>query len=357
MNLFQNKIIRSVLGGALGGMFGWMLSEPVALFAFSATTSLSQMLFVDALWGLPIGLGLGLLLGAAEGLSLRSLRTTIRGAIIGMVIGALGGTVGVVIAELVFQQVMWMFCLGRGIGWSVFGLFLGLSEGVRRFSFRGTRNAALGGWIGGFIGGVLFDLAGIFTGFIGGGTLSRAIGLMVLGACIGILIALVERILTEASLVVVQGRQEGRTILLDKPRTTLGRDERNDIYLSDTGIQPRHAEIRAEGGGYTIASTGGAINVNQTPTIQHALQSGDQIDLGGARLVYRTRKRDARAPSPMIPPTSMQPPQLPRAEPHPPAPRLEPRAPAPPAAQAICPRCAHANRAGAKFCQRCGQKM
>jgi len=339
--MLHNKLIRSALGGALGGFLGWILSEPIALLTLRYTTSLTEMLIHDALWAMPIGLALGLVLGAAEGVSLRSLTLALRGGILGAVIGFVGGTIGVVIAEVVFQQVKWCCFFGRGIGWGIFGLFLGTAEGIRRWSLRGTRNAALGGTLGGFVGGVLFDMVGIFTGFIGGGTVSRAIALTVLGMCIGILIALVEQALAEATLLVVQGRQEGRTILLDKPRTTLGRDERNDVYLSDTGIVPRHAEIRAEGGGYAIVPLDGTVTVNQTATPHHLLQPGDEIQIGAARLVYRARQRGTGI-SPAVP-------RAPRPQPHAPVPPREPTT--------FCPRCAHANRAGAKFCARCGQKL
>lgn len=294
------------------------------------------MLFHDALWAAPIGLALGLVLGAAEGISLRSMQLTIRGGIIGAVIGLVGGTIGVVIAEMVFQQVKWCCFIGRGIGWGIFGLFLGTSEGIRRFSLMGARNAAIGGTIGGFIGGVLFDMVGIFTFFIGGGTVSRAIALTVLGACIGILIALVERVLAEGALRVIAGRQEGREILLDKPRTTFGHDERNDVYMSDVGIVPRHAEIRSESGGFAIVPLNGTVLVNQAQVTHHALQPGDEIQIGAAQMRYRA-KRGTGVSQPVA--------SLPRA----------PKDLS--GLDRLCPRCAQANRAGARFCAQCGQKM
>jgi hypothetical protein len=237
--------------------------------------------------------------------------------------------------------------LARGAAWSVFGFFLGLSEGIRRFSLKGTRNAAVGGFLGGLIGGILFDVVGIFIGYIGGGTFSRGVGLATLGACIGILIALVERALAEAMLFVVQGRQEGRTILLDKPRMIVGRVETNDIYLSDAGIEPRHAEIRAEGRGYAIAPLRGTVLVNQAAVTHHVLQYDDEIQLGNARLRYRARRSAVRVPE-RVPARADEPP-----------PYIQPSPPRPPAKDQLtmCPRCAHTNRGEAKFCARCGQGL
>lgn len=242
--LFQNKIIRSALGGALGGFIGWMFSEPVMMIHPRVMSDISQILIWDVIWAIPIGIMLGAVLGAAEGLSLRSLAIALRGAFIGMIVGFFGGAIGVFIAEIVFQQLKFLCCIGRGIGWGIFGLFLGTSEGIRRFSLIGARNAAIGGTMGGFIGGVMFDLAGIIALIIGTDFVSRMIALIILGMCIGILIAFVEQMLAQGAFRVVAGRQEGREILLDKPRIVIGRDERNDVYMSDRGIETKHAEVR-----------------------------------------------------------------------------------------------------------------
>ena len=348
MMLLQNKILRSALGGAFGGFLGWLLSEPVMFIRPRFARDLIQILLWDVIWAIPIGVALGMALGAAEGLSLRSLKLAARGALIGMVVGFFGGALGVTIAEIVFQQVACLCFIGRGIGWGIFGLFLGLAEGIRRWSLLGTRNAALGGAIGGFIGGVMFDLVGILALVLGTDVLSRFIALVILGACIGILIALVERALAQGAFRVLAGRQEGREILLDKPRLTIGHDERNDVYLSDRGVEMRHAQVRAERGGFAINALNGAVVVNGSPVTQHLLQSGDEVQLGDARLRYRTRGE--RMP-------------LSRRLPRTGAPLAS--RPAPPSApvsrglstERDCPRCAHTNRAGAKFCLRCGMKL
>jgi hypothetical protein len=289
---------------------------------------IAQLYFGLALWALPIGMMLGVVLGAAEGLALRSIAIALRGALIGLLIGAVGGVIGVVIAQTVYGMIAGCLFFGRGIGWSIFGLCIGLSEGVRRFSLIGARNAALGGWLGGFIGGVMFDFVGLIIRW---DVASRFIALVILGACIGILIALVETVLAHGALRVLAGRQEGREILLDKSRLVIGRDERNDIYLSDRGIETRHAELRAERGTFAIVPASGAVSVNGNPITHHLLQPGDVIELGAARLRYRARGET----SPRTPPRADQPAPVTRA----------------------CSRCAHPNRVEARFCARCGQRM
>ncbi len=332
--MLHNKLLRGAFGGAVGGLLAWILSEPVFAIFFHRFSGLEEIFVFDAIWAAPIGLALGAVLGAAEGLSLRSPILALRGAAIGAVIGMLGGSFGVVIAEWVFQQVQGIPFIGRGIGWGIFGFFLGLAEGARRWSRIGARNAALGGAMGGFIGGVLFDVVSRFTIALGS-IVSRGVALIVLGACIGILIAFVERVLAEAALWVIAGRQEGREIFLDKPRAVVGREETNDIYLSDPGVETRHAEIRAEGRGYVIVPTGGAVFVNRAPVSHHVLQADDEIQIGAARLRYRTRRSGARVSPQYAPPPSYS----------------------PPAQFAACPNCGASNRASARFCARCGQRI
>lgn len=338
MSVLQNKIIRNALAGAVGGFIGWVFSEPVALMSLGPSGSGIQAIIETGFVVAIVGAGLGAVLGAAEGLSLRSVVITLRGAVLGAVIGFVGGAIGGAIAQVVYQPLVLSCFCARGIAWSVFGFFLGTSEGIRRFSLIGLRNATIGGAIGGFIGGVLFDVVGAVIGFIGGGTFSRAIGFVVLGMCIGILIAFVERVLAQGAFRVVAGRQEGREILLDKPRVVIGRDERNDIYMSDHGIEKQHAEVRAERGGFAINALNGTLAVNGNPITHHLLQSGDEVQLGDARLRYRARGEGM------------------------PLSRRLPASPSQPTASQIpgernCPRCAHTNRANAKFCARCGYRF
>jgi len=59
MFLFQNTIIRSAIGGALGGFLGWMISEPVRMAHPRMLRDLAQILLWDAIWAAPIGVLLG----------------------------------------------------------------------------------------------------------------------------------------------------------------------------------------------------------------------------------------------------------------------------------------------------------
>src|SRR5207249_3449034 len=98
----------------------------------------------------------------------------------------------------------------------------------------------IGGTLGGFIGGALFGLAYQLTAdktqltpdkTQHAAALFGALGLVILGACIGSLSALVQGVFQPASVKVMRGWQEGREYPLDKPASLIGRDEHADIAL------------------------------------------------------------------------------------------------------------------------------
>jgi len=175
----------------------------------------------------------------------------------------------------------------RLLGWTLFGLLVGLAQGVVRRSLQTIRNAALGGMIGGFIGGLLF---GAIAASGVPDVLSRLVGFMVLGACIGICIVLVEQALS-AVLWVTAGRQEGRQIFLDRPEMRLGRDDSLEIYLGgDPDIVGHHATIRREGNEHVIEQVGGTVVVNGAASSKSILRDGDRFQLGLTRFRYGRRE-------------------------------------------------------------------
>src|SRR5438128_313350 len=85
-----------------------------------------------------------------------------------------------------------------------------------------TPVGGVGGLIGGLIGGVPF-------GYLINPDLplrsDRALCLVILGLCIGLLVGLAQVVLKEAWLRVEAGFRAGRELLLSKDETTLGRAE------------------------------------------------------------------------------------------------------------------------------------
>ncbi|MCA9264618.1 MAG: FHA domain-containing protein [Planctomycetales bacterium] len=93
-----------------------------------------------------------------------------------------------------------------------------------------------------------------------------------------------------ASVFVIKGQDQGRRFDLRTDVTTLGRDVSNVIRLRDTEVSRKHAEIRLNslGEGYVLHDLGSSNGtfVNSEPATEHALQSGDRIQLGCTLLVF-----------------------------------------------------------------------
>ena len=179
--------------------------------------------------------------------------------------------------------------IGRLLGWLVFGMLVGCAEGAKRQTRSATINAVLGGAIGGLMGGILFQLiasAGL------PGTLSRLVGFAILGASIGILIAIVDQ-LRSSFLVVENGRYAGREIAVDKPIVRLGRNDVLEAYIGgDQAISPHHATIEQRPNGLLVTAVEGSLRVNGVEKSQGPLVDGDRLSIGNTIFAVRSRHRD-----------------------------------------------------------------
>jgi predicted component of type VI protein secretion system len=120
------------------------------------------------------------------------------------------------------------------------------------------------------------------------------VGLVILGACIGSLSALVQAVFQPASVKVMRGWQEGREYPLLKPDTLVGRDEHADIALfRDMRVEKRHAFIRREGRRYLLLNNQSPpdfTRVNGAPVPRSCdLHDGDRIQLGNVVLRFQAR--------------------------------------------------------------------
>ncbi len=89
-----------------------------------------------------------------------------------------------------------------------------------------------------------------------------------------------------ALLVSVRGPNVGARFLLDKDVVTVGRHPESDIFLDDITVSRRHAEFRRTDDTFVVADVG-SLNgtyANGTRTEQHALQHGDDVQVGKFRL-------------------------------------------------------------------------
>jgi pSer/pThr/pTyr-binding forkhead associated (FHA) protein len=80
----------------------------------------------------------------------------------------------------------------------------------------------------------------------------------------------------------------GKRLVLSGNRVLVGRSRECDLMLDDPNVSRQHAEVRREGDGWVIADLGSTngVKVNGSRVREAALQPGDEITLGLARLSY-----------------------------------------------------------------------
>jgi hypothetical protein len=82
---------------------------------------------------------------------------------------------------------------------------------------------------------------------------------------------------------------DGRRLVVGADGATIGRSRECDVVLSDPNVSRRHAEVRARGGGWTIADLGStngvAVNGARVERPQ-ALKPGDRVEIGTTVLTF-----------------------------------------------------------------------
>ncbi len=283
-------ILLGALAGAVGGAIGWLPGELIALPQPNEPVwryGLIVLYFVAV--GGCIGAAIGSLDGVVNGVRRRALAGGATGALMGMVGGALGSLPG----EFAFQglSALGLGVVGRAFGWGVVGLFIGMAQGVYARDRARMVRGAIGGFLGGYLGGGMFETVSLV---VAGGAASRWIACVLLGLFVGALAAFFQTWLAEARLVVISsGPQEGARYDLSKPKTILGRGDRDDFVLyAGEGIVAGHAVINQKPDGYWIAPLQPEHSVRVEQQViqgERKLRPGNQISLGSLTLRFSER--------------------------------------------------------------------
>jgi hypothetical protein len=297
MSLLVRVYYNAVYGG-LGGLLGWLL---YGVFGNKTPTE-GERFFETVLSGAVIGGVIGYFVVSVEAIRDRSLVRFCRLASYGVLLGAAGGALGMLVGDWVNYLLIEVLgegvlvdMLARGIGWLLLGMSIGMSEGIAARSLGKFSYGTIGGALGGFVGGCLFGLFySLAIRNLGTTYLWSALGLVILGACIGSLSALVQAVFQPASVKVLRGWQEGREYPLDRPTSLLGRDEHADIALfRDMKVEKKHAFIEREDNRFVLVNNGAPPEqtlVNDTPVSRsRELQDGDRIQLGNILLRFQMR--------------------------------------------------------------------
>jgi hypothetical protein len=309
VRLYYNAVF-----GALGGLLGWML---FGIFGNKNPDPGIEQRLQMVLGGMFIGGFIGYLVVSVEAIRDGAVIRIARLGTYGVILGAVGGAIGMLLGDEVNvflnrDNHVLVAVVARGFGWTVLGVSIGMSEGVAARSLGKFSYGTLGGAIGGFFGGCLFGLFYELAREAQGGTSywSSALGLVILGACIGSLSALVQAVFQPACVKVLRGWQEGREYALEKPASLLGRDEHADIALfRDMKVEKKHAYVKRLGARYVLVNNGAPPQftlVNDVPVPQsQELHDGDRIQLGNVLLRFQARAAVNRARVPRPLPTVM----------------------------------------------------
>jgi hypothetical protein len=313
---FRLFIYYCALCGGAGAFLGWGLG--------ALLTHASSPVLRDGLIGLWLGLAVALCLGLLDALwnlSMSQVIPILARLFVVVLVGTLGGLFGGIVGGALFAFTGSKLDFIKVIGWTLTGLLIGASLGIYDLlsavmknqaiggALRKIRNGVLGGTLGGLLGGILaVVLNGTFIGMFPGKVLTTesgrkshelwspsAYGFVVLGACIGLLIALAQVILKEAWLKVEQGFRKGRELILAKPEITIGRAESCDVGLfGDNQIEKVHARIQHHGQDHILIDAGSASGTyvnDQRVNGSRALRSGDLIRVGRCLLRFGERAK------------------------------------------------------------------
>ena len=283
------QIYYHAIFGAIGGLLAWQI---VGIFATGAWPLTAANAFIGA----GAGLFIGGMLGAADGIVDKlPLRPTLLGAIRGAAVGLVSGAIGMLLGGLLFV-ISGGGIQGRLLGWVLLGLLLGLGSGLVARSPLRAAYGAIGGVIAGGIGGLLYELmtqivvrmgAADASGMDNAQMIMSALGLILIGACLGALIPMTLTILAQGRLRVLSGPRSGLEVdVLDA--VTLGSYDGCGLYLpGDKAIARKHARVYRQDRRFFVTdldSPGGTkVNGAQlAPGASAAIEKGATIQLGQA---------------------------------------------------------------------------
>jgi hypothetical protein len=243
------QIYYNAVFGAIGGLLAWLVVGSVGTGSWPIWLAYPF-----------VGAGAGLFIGASTGVvdgivNKQAVRPALTGGISGGLVGLCSGAIGLLLGEstfLLFGGGM----LGRVFGWLLLGLLLGLGDGLVNRSTLRASYGAIGGTVAGAVGGLLYE--GMTQLFLRQSDYIQmivgALGLLLIGACLGGIIPATITLLARGKLHVLTGRKEGAVVdVVDA--VTLGSYDGCELYLpGDSKIAKKHARVHRDGNHFFITA-------------------------------------------------------------------------------------------------------
>ena len=288
----MSHIVRRILYlamGILAGLAAWPFMEGL----LAVQHRMSSYLLFSLASGAAFGLVMGAFFGAIDGMVAGVRRRVFMGALLGAAIGAAGGALGFVLAQWTLLVLADFGNLGvggaRAFGWSILGIAIGASEGVRR---RSVRRLAVGVF-GGFLGGLLGGLAIYYAPLLLPSNWARPVGLMLFGILVSVFYGVFERTQITGVLRILNGPRKGSEFVLNQRRLIIGEWVGSDVQLGGyRRVADRHAEIRERNGELVLYPLGenGTVRRNDEDVSENGsgfLKFGDVIQCGSAKMLLR----------------------------------------------------------------------
>jgi hypothetical protein len=296
--IFSQAILYNTFGGIIAGVVAFLINEvlnPHKAEVLSA--DIIKLMVQSSIYFAITGGVLGSVLGSIEGIMIKVPEKIKRESIFCLIVGCIGGILGGALAQLIYGYYIINYSLSnislillRGVGWSIVGLSIGISQGMLAPSSKKMRNVVIGGALGGLIGGFLFQ---IIKDNVQSVILSRLLSLIIVSSAIGFFISLAEEIAKEAWLKVIKGALSGKEFIIYERETIIGSSPTCNIVLfKDSSVSPQHSIIKNENNRYIISDmhSKNGTYVNDERISDKVLQDGDIITIGNT--IFRFNEKE-----------------------------------------------------------------
>lgn len=251
--------------------------------------------YSTGVWSAIIALFIGLFLGVGEGVYYGSTENAVKyagiGAAVSLAIGGISGYIAQGMYSAMISDVSSLFdtSLIRGLGWAIMGIGIGLAIGLIKPEVKRVVSCTIGGAVGAFVGGFVFNY---IAKAVPNDTVSRGVGIVVMGILVGVGVGLMEQFAKSAWLKVIRGEFEGKEYLVFPGITSIGNNSKNTIVLfKDKLVSPHHCDIVVQGPKFVLKDCGSPMGtlVNGMRINQHVLRQGDAISIGNSVLIFNTK--------------------------------------------------------------------
>jgi len=299
----SNSVLKVMtIAGAVGGVAGFALSEviqnpdsPTFFDCELESCTSGDLIRQTAVWFMLIIVGLGLALSASQGVREKNVEKSKTNIFTSLPALIIGGLIAGAIAQKIYEVMLEdsdSFVVPRTIAWGVVGGLGGVAVGIGFRSAIRLRNCALGGLGGGLIGGLLFDQ----LSSDGSASLSRFIGIVLIGLLMGLFVGLLDVASTDFYLELVSGEARGMQFVLFDQTSVIGCARTVAVTLTkDPLITEQHVRATKTANGLSVECMRGAtpVLINGQQTQNGVLPVGGTLQIGNTVLMLGRKKSGA----------------------------------------------------------------